>query len=184
MAEPEWPANVLSVGVFEFRRSVRDIWADKTRFALMSLGVMIPSLMAAVFAVAFADPIRGVDVLPEPALFRGWVALFWLFAVFLLGQRVVSARSRIDAESLMLTTVSARTAAGGLVVAETLRILAYLAPPVLVLIGVGVALLGAPASLVAVPVAAALFAVTAVVAAAVAGYAVAWLVATSRFVAR
>ncbi|MFC7114684.1 hypothetical protein ACFQH2_06540 [Natronoarchaeum sp. GCM10025703] len=184
MAEPGWPANVLSVGIFEFRRSVRDIWADKARFALMTLGVMVPSLMAAVFAVIFSDPIRGVDALPEPDLFRGWVALFWLFAVFLLGQRVVSARSRIDAESLMLTTVSARTVAGGMVVAETLRILAYLAPPVLVLTGVGVGLLGAPVSLVVVPVAAALFAVTAVVAAAVAGYAVAWLVATSRFVAR
>lgn len=184
MAESGWPRHALSVGRFEFRRSVRAIWQDKARFALMALGVLIPSLLFAAFAVVFADAIRGVERLPVPDQLRGTIALFWLFAVFFIGQRVVSARTRIEAEPLMLTTVSARTIAGGLLVAETLRILAYLGPPVLVLTGVGVLLFGSPASLLLLPAVALLFTATAVVTGAACGYAVAWLVATSRFIAR
>lgn len=184
MAEPGWPHHVFSVGVFEFRRSVRAIWQDKARFALMTLGVLIPSLMMTAFVVVFAETIRGVEALPVPDQLRGTIALFWLFGVFLIGQRVVSARTHIEAEPLMLTTVSARTVAGGLIVAEALRVLAYLGLPVLVLTGVGVALFTSPASLVLIPVTALLFTVTAVVTGAVVSYAIAWIVATSRFVAR
>lgn len=184
MAEPGWPRHVFRLGFFEFRRSVRALWQDKARFALMTLGVLIPSLMGTVFVIVFADAIRGIETLPVPEQLRGTIALFWLLAAFLIGQRVVSARTRIEAESLMLTTVSARTVAGGLLVAEILRMLAYLGPPILVLTGIGVFLFGSPASLVLIPVAALLFTATAAVTGAVFGYAVAWLVATSRFVAR
>lgn len=183
MAESGWARHALSIGVFEFRRSVRAIWQDKGRFALMALGVLIPSLMMAAFVVVFADTIRGVESLPVPDQIRGTVALFWLFGLFLIGQRVVSARTRIEAEPLMLTTVSARTVAGGLLIAESLRILAYLGLPVLVLTSASIFLFSSPASLVLVPVAALLFTATAVVIGAVCGYAVAWIVATSQFVA-
>ncbi|WP_115865308.1 hypothetical protein [Halorussus litoreus] len=183
MAEPGWARHALSIGVFEFRRSVRAIWRDKARFGLTALGVAIPSLMVTAFAVVFADAIRGVESLPVSQI-RGTVALFWLFAVFLVGQRVVSARTRIEAEPLVLTTVSARTTAGGLLLAEILRVLAYVGLPVLVLTGVGVFLFGSLASLVLIPAAAVLFTATAVVAGSGLGYAVAWVVATSRFVAR
>jgi ABC-2 type transport system permease protein len=184
MAESGWPQHALSVGVFEFRRSVRAIWQDKGRFALMVLGELIPSLMVAVFVVVFAETIRGIETLHLLDQLRGSIALFWLFAVFMITQRVVSARTRIEAEPLMLTTVSARTVAGGLLVAETLRGLAYLGLPVLVLTGTGVFLFGALVSLILVPAAAVLFTATAVITGAVVGYAVAWLVATSPFVAR
>ncbi|WP_135805384.1 hypothetical protein [Halorussus marinus] len=184
MAEPGWPRHALDVGLFEFRRSVRAIWADKARFALMSLGVVIPSASLGAFVVVFADAIRGVDALALPAQLRGTVALFWLFGVFVVGQRVASARTRVDAEPLMLTTVSARTIAAGLAIAETLRIFAYLGLPVLVATGAAVYLFESVASLVAVPAAALLFTATAVVVGSTAGYAVALLVATSRFVAR
>lgn len=184
MAERGWPSNTVGIGVFEFRRSARAIWRDKARFALMALGVLFPTVVIAGFAVVFSDTIQGVETVPDPALFRGWLALFWLFAVFMIGQRVVSTRPRIDAEALMLTTVSPRTVAGGMAIAETLRILAYLGAPVLVLTGVAATLFASPASLLAVPLAAACFTATAVVIAGVLGYAIAWLVATSRFVAR
>lgn len=184
MAERGWPRHAFRVGGFEFRRSVRAIWRDKSRFAFMALGVLLPSLMVGAVTVLFAESIRGVETLPAPNLFRGQIALFWLFAVFMIGSRVVSARTRIEAEPLMLTTVSARTVAGGLLVAETLRILAYLGVPVLVLTGAGVFLFGSPATLLFLPAAAVLFAATVVVVGAAFGYAVAWLVATSRFVAR
>ncbi|MCD2200979.1 hypothetical protein LPA44_13900 [Halobacterium sp. KA-4] len=150
----------------------------------MALGVLIPSLVGTAVVVVFADAIRGVEALAVPDLVRGMIALFWLFGVYLVAQRVVSARTRIEAEPLMLTTVSARTVAGGLLVAETLRILAYIGFPALVLTGVGAFLLGSPASLVLIPVAALLFTATVVVTGSIVGYAAAWFVATSRFVAR
>ena len=184
MAESDWVQHSLSIGVFEFRRTVRDLWQDKARFIFTALVGIIPSLMFAAFIVVFADSIREFDSLVVSRQLRGTVALFWLFAVFIITQRVVSARTHIEAEPLMLTTVSARTVAGGLLVAETLRVLAYFGLPILVLTGTGIFLFGSPTSLVLVPAAALLFTASAVVTGSMGGYAVAWLVATSRFVAR
>jgi len=184
MAEPGWPRHALGIGVFEFRRSVRALWDDKARFAFMAIGVLLPSVVVTGLVVLFADAIRGVEAMAIHDAIRGMIALFWLFGVFMIGQRVVSARTRIEADSLMLTTVSARTVAGGLLVAETLRLLTYVALPTLVLTGVGVFLLGSPASLVLVPTVVLLFTTTVVITGSVVGYAAAWLVATSRFVAR
>jgi len=184
MAEPGWLRHALAVGRFEFRRSVRAIWADKARFALLSLGVLIPTASFGAFAVVFADTIRDVGTIALPDQLRGGVALFWLFGVFVVGQRVASARARPEAEPLLLTTVSARTAAAGLLIAETLRILAYVGLPLVVVTGAAVSLFGAVIALLTVPAAALLFTATAVVAGSAAGYAVALLVATSRFVAR
>jgi hypothetical protein len=184
MAEPHWPRHAVDVGAFEFRRSVRAIWQDKARATLMAAGLLFPSLMLAGFVYLFAGAIRGAGSVALPPAARGTVALLWLFGVFIATQRVVSARPRIDAEPLMLTTVSARTVAGGLLVAETLRVLAYLALPTLVLTGGAVYLFGSPVSLLVIPLAATLLALTAVLVGMTLGYAVALLVATSPFVAR
>lgn len=184
MAERNWVRHGLSIGLFEFRRSVRAIWQDKARFALMALGILIPSLMGTAVVIIFAETIRDIESLLVPNQIRGMVALFWLFAVFMISQRVISAHTHIEAEPFMLTTVSRRTVAGGLLVAETLRFLSSLGLPALVVTGIGVFLLGSPASLILVPMAVLLFTTTAVVTGAAIGYAVAWLVATSRFVAR
>jgi ABC-2 type transport system permease protein len=184
MAEANWPRHALRVGIFEFRRSVRAIRRDTARAGFMALGLVLPSLLFAGFTVLLADVIREAGTVALPDQLRGTVALFWLFATFIVAQRVAAARPRIDAEALVLTTVSARTAAVGLLLAETLRALTYLGLPVLTLTGALVYLFGSPASLVAFPLAAVLLAATAVVVGSVIGYAVAWLVATSRFVAR
>lgn len=184
MAERGWARHALSIGVFEFRRSVRAMWREKIRLALLVAGMLMPTLVGVVFVVVFADAIRGVGSLPVVDQLRGMIALFWLFVVFMIGQRTVSARPRIEAEPLMLTTMSARTVAGGLLVAETLRILASLLIPLLVLLSVSVFLLGSVASLIVAPTVAVLFTATAVVTGSACGYAVAWIVATSPFVAR
>lgn len=185
MAEPGWPRHVVRVGVFEFRRSVRAIRRDKARFALMALGVVVPSMMLAGFAVLFAGPIRDqVGPTALPGQVRSTVAVLWSFGVFVGAQRVASARTRIEAEPLVLTAVSVRTAAGGLVLAETLRSLAYVGLPVLTITGVLIYLFGSPLTLVTLPVAALLLAGTAAVVGSIVGYAVAWLVTTSGFVAR
>jgi len=184
MAESNWLQHALDVGVFEFRRSVRAIWQDKARAFLMAAGLVFPSLMLVGFIYLFSGAIRDIGTVSLPPVARGTVALLWLFGVFIATQRVVSARPRIDAESLMLTTVSARTVVGGLLVAETLRVLAYLGLPVLVLTGGMVYLFGSSASALLIPLAAVLLGLTAVLVGMVLGYAVALLIATSPFVAR
>ena len=184
MAESNWLQHALDVGVFEFRRSVRSIWQDKARAFLMAAGLVFPSLMLVGFIYLFSGAIRDIGTVSLPPVARGTVALLWLFGVFIATQRVVSARPRIDAESLMLTTVSARTVVGGLLVAETLRVLAYLGLPVLVLTGGMVYLFGSSASALLIPLAAVLLGLTAVLVGMVLGYAVALLIATSPFVAR
>ncbi|SEP31263.1 hypothetical protein SAMN04487948_1444 [Halogranum amylolyticum] len=184
MAESGWPRHAIQVGVFEFRRTVRAIWQDRSRAFLMAAGLVFPSLMLVGFLYLFADAIRGAGSFTLPPVARGTVALLWLFGVFIATQRVVSARPRIDAEPLMLTTVSARTVVGGLLVAETLRVLAYLGLPVLVLTGGAVYLFASPVSAVLIPLAAVLLGLTAVLVGMALGYAVALLIATSPFVAR
>ncbi|WP_245779404.1 hypothetical protein [Halostagnicola kamekurae] len=150
----------------------------------MALGTIVPSLITLAVVYLFADAIREISGVAVPDMARGMIALFWLFGVYLIAQRVVSARPRIDAEPLMLTTVSARTAAFGLLIAEMLRLLAHTAISILVLTGVSVALLGSPVSVLLLPVVAVLFAATVVVTGSLVGYAIALLVATSPFVAR
>lgn len=184
MAEPGWARNALRIGVFEFRRSVRAMWREKLRLAFLVLGGLLPTLACVLFFVVGHDAIRGVGAYPVPDLLRGSLALLWLFTVFMIGQRTVSARKRIEAEPLLLTTVSSRTVAVGLLVAELLRVLAYEGLLVLVVTGGFVFLFGSVASLLAVPAAMLLYGGTAVVVGQVCGYAVAWLVETSRFVAR
>jgi len=184
MAESTWPQHALRVGVFEFRRSVRAIWQDKARAFLMAAGLVFPSLMLVGFIYLFSGAIRNVGTVSLPPVARGTVALLWLFGVFIATQRVVSARPRIDAEPIMLTTVSPRTVVGGLLVAETLRVLAYLGLPVLVLTGGVVYLFGSLVSVLLIPLAAILLGLTAVLVGMALGYAIALLIATSPFVAR
>lgn len=184
MAEANWLRHTIQVGIFEFRRSTRAIWEDKARAFLMAAGLVFPSLMLVGFIYLFSDVIRNAGPVILPPVARGTIALFWLFGVFLATQRVVSARPRIDAEPLMLTTISPRTAAGGLVLAETLRVLAYLALPVVVLTGGVVYLFGSLSSVLIIPLTAVLFGLTAVCSGMVLGYTIALLIATSPFVAK
>ncbi|EMA38352.1 hypothetical protein [Halococcus hamelinensis] len=184
MAESRWARHALGIGLFEFRRSVRAIRRDKARLGMMALAVVGPSAVLTALLAVFASEIRGIGPLSVPNAVRGMVALFWLFAVFIVGQRMVSAHAHVEAESMMLTSVSARAVAGGLVVAETLRVLAYVGLYAVVGTAAAVLLFGSLASLVLVPTTTVLFAATAVVAATACGYAVAWLIASSPFVAR
>lgn len=184
MAEGARVRQSLRIGVFEFRRTIRALWQDKAQFGLILCGAVLLTLIPVLFSVTFAETIRGLERLPVVDQTRGTVAFFWLLAVFFVGQRVISMRARIEAEPFILTSVSTRAAAGGLIVAEVLRIGVYLAGPVFVLTVIGVVLLDSLASLVFVPVTALLFVMTAVVVGSACGYAIALLVATSPFVAR
>jgi len=185
MAEAGWLGHGVRIGWFEFRRTIRALRADSARLALIALGVVVPGVLFTGGVVLFADVLRSVSgPIALPAFARGMIAVLWLFGVYLIAQRTLTQRTRIEAEELVLTTVSARTVATGLVVAEICRAIAYLALPVVVLTGVFVVLFGSVTSLVFVPLAVSLFAGTAVLAGATVGFAGALLVARSPFVAR
>jgi len=183
MAEAGWPHHVVAVGRFEFRRTWRDLWANKRRLALRLLGVAFPSFLLVVGTLVAAGGLR-TGTVALTATLRGSVALFWLLGAATVASRVASTRPRPDGEAMLLTTVSARTAALGLLVAESLRALSYVALPLLALTASMVVVLGSTSSLVLVPLAGGLFAVTAVAAGSVVGYAVDWLVAAVPTVAR
>lgn len=184
MAERGRARHAVLIGVFEFRRSVRDVRRDSARLVLLTLALVFPSVVLLGFLLLFAGPIRDAGTVDLPAQARGSVALLWLFGAFVAAQRVASARPRVDGEALVLTTVSSRTAAFGYLIAEALRAIAYVGLPAITLTAGLVFVFGTLAPLVTVPLAVVTLTSTAVVAGAVAGYAVAWLVATTPFVAR
>jgi ABC-2 type transport system permease protein len=184
MAERGWPRHALRVGLVEWRRSMRATRADSAKLAIYGAGALFGLLglaggvLAIVFLLGDATGARVSDIA------RGNLALFWVFAVFLIGQRAVSLYDRIDAEALVLTTVSARTAAVGLVVAETLRILTVVAVPVAVLTGAFVYATGAVLPLLTVPFAVSCALISAVAVGIALGWTAALLVARVSFVAR
>ncbi|MFD1525350.1 hypothetical protein ACFR9S_03405, partial [Halolamina salina] len=186
MAEPNWLRHALRAGAFEYRRSVRAVREDTGRLVLLALSVLFPTLMLGGMAALFTPIIResapaGTAV--PPAL-RGGATLFWLFGVFLLGQRASSAHSEPVAAPFVLTTVSPRTAVLGGVIAESMGVLTYVLPTAALVTVVGAYAFGSPAPLLTVPLVGCLFVASAVVAGRLAGYTTAWLVARVPFVAR
>ena len=185
MAEDGWLGHGVRIGVFEFRRTARALRADSARFLLIALGVVIPGGIIALVLFLFADLLRSASgPIALPPVARGSVAGLWLFGVYLVAQRTLTQRTQIEAGDLALTTVSARTVATGLVIAETCRAIAYLVLPIAVVTGALAIPVGSVASLLFVPLAVVSFAVTAVLVGATIGFAGALLVARSSFVAR
>jgi ABC-2 type transport system permease protein len=186
MAEPNWLRHALRAGIFEYRRSIRAIREDTGRLVLLAFSVLLPTLMLGGMAALFAPIVR--ENVPAghavPAALRGGATLFWLFGVFLLGQRTSSAHSEPVAAPFVLTTVSPRTAVVGGIVAESLRVLTYVLPTAGLVTLVGAYAFATPAPLLTVPLVGCLFVASAVVAGRLAGYSTAWLVARVPFVAR
>jgi len=185
MSEAGWLGHGLRIGVVEFRRTVRGMRRNKGRLAVLVVAVGFWTLMIAGLGVLFADQLRSLDTpIALPASVRGTAALSWVFGVYIVGQRVLGQHNHVDGEAGMLTTVSARSVACGLVIAELLRAASYLLAPLLVITGVVIYVFGTPFGLATIPLAAGLFALTATIVGSGLGYAGALLVARSRFVAR
>lgn len=184
MSEQHWVRHAIDVGWFEFRRSVRAIRQDRARFALMVLGVAIPSIIITGLGIVFVDSIGSIRGTGIPDYVRGTIAYFWLFDVFIIAQRVASAKHRVEAEPVMLTTVSARTLVTGLILAEALRFLTFASLPIIAIGGLLAYGLTAPALLLSLPLAVVFFAVTAATAGSVIGYGIALLLETCPFVAK
>jgi hypothetical protein len=172
------------MGVIEWRRSVRALRGDSARLAMLAFAglfgllTVVGGAAAIVFLIGEGSGLRVTDPL------RGNLTLFWLFGGFMIAQRAAQLYDRADAEALLLTTVSARTVAAGLVAGEALRVLTLAAFPILLWTGAFVYATGSLAAAVTVPAAGVLFLTTAVAVGVAAGKAVALVVARVPFVAR
>jgi len=184
MAEAGWPRHALRVGLVEWRRSVRATRTDSGKLVVYGLAALFGLLLVGGGVLAILFVLEDAAGLRVGGVVRGNLALFWLFAAFIVAQRAVSLHGRVDAEPLVLTTVSARTVAVGLVVAETLRALSAVVVPVIVLTGAFVYTTGAVAAAVTVPFGVVCFVASAVAAGVAVGQFVALLVARVPFVAR
>lgn len=184
MAEPGWLRHALRIGLVEWRRSVRATRADSARLAIYGIGALFGLLGLAVAVLVIVFLLGDATGVSVGAAARGNLALFWLFAAFLVTQRALSLYDRVDAEALVLTTVSARTIAVGLVLAETLRVLTVVAVPVAVLTGAFVYATGALPAVLAIPFGVGCLLTSAVVMGVALGWTVALLVARVPFVAR
>lgn len=185
VAEPGWIRHSVHIGVVEFRRSVRALRNAPARLLFLCIAPVVWSLILIVLSVLFAGALRSVSgPIAIPAFVQGMIGLFWLFDAFLIGQRVISDSSRIDSEEIVLTTVSTRTAASGLVIAEVLRIISWIAVPTIIITGLTVYAFHSLVSVVLVPLAVGLFVVSSVVVAHACGFIGAFLLARSPFIAR
>jgi ABC-2 type transport system permease protein len=185
MVETGWFRHSLRIGVVEFRRTVRKFWKSKGRLLFLCGPVVVISLALLGLSVIFAEELRSLSgpiVLPASA--RGMIGMFWFFYTFLIGQKVITERSRIACDELLLTTVSARTVAGGLVVAEILRITSLVALPTVIVTGMTVYAFYTPVSILLLPIAVGLFVLSSVIVGYAGGFLGALLLARSRFVAR
>lgn len=183
MAEANWIRHSVYIGLVEVQRSLRSFRQNQSRFRLLVFALINLVLffggMGALFALALRSQPRPI---PVPSQLRLVVSFLWLFGVWLFAKRVILYRRRLDSEAFVLTTVSPRTAAVGLLFTELLTACVALAVPTPFLIGViGYAFLD-PVSLLLIPLAVVLFAATAIVIGYILGFGYLFLAAHSRYV--
>lgn len=184
MAESGWLTHAWQMGRFDFKRTLSGMWDDKARLA-MTVGPMVfIGVVGLALLVAFADELQRFSGMTLPDGARGQLAMFWVFGVYIFTNRLVTQRSRVEAEELVLTTVSARTAAMGHIIAETLRGLAYFAAPIIVLTAAGFIIFGSPGVFLTIPIAALTFVMTTIITGTAVGYSIAWLLTHVKFVRR
>ncbi|WP_330632672.1 hypothetical protein [Halocatena halophila] len=153
MAESGWLRHSAQIGWFEFRRSVRSLRGNKGRLLMQIAYPVVLPLIFAILAIVFAGQLRSIEPFALPDGAAGYVSITWLFMVFMIANRTVSQRDGIESEPLMLTTVSSRTVAVGMVIAELLRALANMTGLILVATGVSALVFGSVAGLVVIPIA-------------------------------
>jgi len=185
MAESGWLGHALRMGWFDYRQSARAIREDTGRLILLAGGVLLPTVVVGGLAALFVPELRGADVdFAMVDSIRGTLAMLWLFGAFMLAQRTTAAHSEPVAEAFVLTTVSARTAVVGGVLAESLRVLTYVFPVGLLVAVATTYAFGSPLTPLVVGLAGSLFVASAVTVGRILGYTAAWLVASVPFVAR
>jgi len=182
-------SRALRIARVEVRRSVRRIRSSTVRTAsfgfVLLFWVVLPTVGGGYLAYRFGR------TLPEPPVpfsvldaVRGATAVGWVGLAVLAASRAAGRRGELDAEAGILTTVPARDAALGLLLAEYGRVALVVAVPVLAIAGALAAGSGALAPLVALPATAALVLGVALSLGFVAGMAVKWVTLRTPWLAR
>lgn len=146
--------NAILVARTEMRRSWRKLRTNPGRLALLALAMVFPALIvvAAPFGAYFLGrALRGSGLSIPLRPIRGFATFFLLIGVFGNCYRVLQQSGDLDEREGLLTTIPARDAAAGVLLAECGRLLAIgIVPVVGIVIGFA---LGArsPLSAVVVP---------------------------------
>ncbi|MFC7164903.1 hypothetical protein [Halospeciosus flavus] len=179
MTEANWVRHSVQLGIVGVRRTIRGLQRNPYRLRLLGISAICGVISFGGMGVLYALLLRTLDApISIPGSVRLGVSSLWMGAVWFFSQRTLLYWRRPKAEAFVLTTVSTRTAAVGMLLTEFFTACLFLVPPTVLLVGVvGYAFLS-PVSLVLVPLAVGLFAATALVV----GYALgfAYLVVASR----
>jgi hypothetical protein len=139
----------------ELRRTVRQIRADPARFwlyLLLAFGMSLLSVVLALGAFVYLGTTPTLTARPRTldSASRATIVGFWSFWLLVYVSRTLSSEPRIDAESVLLPAAGPRAVLTGLVIAEWLRLLAYLVGPVVVVGATAAYTLSAPLWLLAI----------------------------------
>ncbi|MGQ5516668.1 hypothetical protein [Halococcus saccharolyticus] len=149
--------NARLVARVEIRRSWRKLRANPGRLVLLALAMMFPALLvvAAPFGAYFLGrALRGGGFVLPLRPIRGTATFFILLSVFGNAYRVLQQTGNLDEREGILTTIPARDAATGVLLAEFGRLLVIGIVPVVGVVAGFVLGAHSPLSAVVLPVAA------------------------------
>ncbi|WP_226042902.1 hypothetical protein [Natrinema sp. DC36] len=164
MTEKNWARHSVQLGIVGVRRTIRKLRRNPYRIRLLAFSAICLGICLGGMGVLYALLLRSLTgPFSIPGSVRVGVTALWVFGVWFLVQRSLLYWRTPKAKSFVLTTVSTRTAAVGMLLAEFLAACLFLVAPTVLLVGVvGYAFLS-PLTLLMIPVAVGLFAATAIV---------------------
>ncbi|WP_049969345.1 hypothetical protein [Haladaptatus cibarius] len=152
-----WPnlRRSASIAKIEYRRSIRAMLKNPVQLLGFAFFLLVfvggPTLGGSYVAYRFGGQIDQLpDSLPLLDFARSGLAVAWLSITALVVARAVGKTGRIDNEAGMLTTVPARDAVGGLVLAEVARIGSVVALPLLSISAAWSVALGTPTAFITI----------------------------------
>lgn len=181
MTEANWMRHSVQLGLAGVRQTIRGLRRNPYRIRLLTIAAIGLGIFLGGTGVLYALLLRTLEgPLSIPGEVRLGVSALWIGTVWFFGQRTLLYWRQPRAEAFILTTVSTRTAAVGMLLTEFFTACLFLLPPTVLLVGVvGYAFLS-PVSLVLVPLAVGLFAATALVVGYALGFAYLFVSARSR----
>ncbi len=143
MAEREWPRHGLRLGVSGVRRWIRQLQRNRLRLRLLGFSALSGAIGFGGTGVFVALSLRVNDgPILIPGQLRLGVAGLWVFLVWFFAQRAITHWSHLSKRSFLLTTVSPRAVAVGMLLTEFMTAVFVLVLPVTLLVGIiGIAFL-------------------------------------------
>lgn len=181
MTEANWMRHSVQLGVAGVRQTIRGLRRNPYRIRLLAIAAIGLGIFLGGMGVLYALLLRTLEgPLSIPGGVRLGVSALWVGAVWFFSQRTLLYWRQPRAEAFVLTTVSTRTTAVGMLLTEFFTACLVLAPPTVLLVGVvGYAFLS-PLSLLLVPLTVCLFAATSLVVGYVLGFAYLFVAGRSR----